>query len=506
MSTGSESNHSTPTNLDTLLHGYSFADLEQINEDPIIVTVAGHANHGKTSIIRTFTRDRKFGEVRDEPGVTQEVGFTRFILQGKTYLKLYDTPGFQYSSLAIEACGELAQIEDFERFFQDDTYRHDRLALEQARKSHIILYVIDVSQPPSERLRDDFHILSKCLVPVLPLFNFVGNERDNHESDWKTTLRRFNYHEFTRYDAHHYSPAHEQQLYKRMIEKLDDDPLHRKFLQWRSADSRRRNEEMAKQARRAIAEMLVDCVSYRESATGVTKETRKDVEAIVVDKFRKQIQDREFQAFQKILEIYDIESTRLHNQGDAGRSAPLWTREVFSKDSLRVFGKGVGGGVIGGATTGGTIDAFVGGASFGTGAVIGGLIGGLAGFFGTAIDKRQYDEETGSIIIQADRDMWQMLTGRAAALLKDVQHCGAASDAEFEITTKPPRFSKKQLAELNHIMEQIASQPRFTDSQLGRIIARPLAPRLQAQRTEFVGSIERWLRENLDSPNDLVGY
>ena len=69
-------------------------------------------------------------EVRDEPGVTQDVRFTRFILHGKTYLKLYDTPGFQFSSLAIETCGETCVIEDIEKFFRSsDEFKQDLLAL-----------------------------------------------------------------------------------------------------------------------------------------------------------------------------------------------------------------------------------------------------------------------------------------------------------------------------------------------------------------------------------------
>jgi GTP-binding protein EngB required for normal cell division len=486
---------------------YSFAELERINEDPIIVTVAGHANHGKTSIVRTFTRDRKFGEVRDEPGVTRDIGCTLFRLHGKTYLKLYDTPGFQYSSLAIETCGETARIEQFEEFFQsDEKYRHDRIALAQARKSHVILYVIDVSQAPSERLRDDFHILSKCLVPVLPLFNFVASKSSDHEREWKDTLRRFNYHEFTRYDAHHYNPHHEQQLYKRMVEKLDDDPLHRKFLQWRMADSRRRDEELAAQARRAVAEMLVDCAAYRQTATGVTKETRGDVEKIVLDEFRKTIQDREFKAFERILSVYDIEPHRLHNQGDAGKTVPLWTREVFGPQSMRDFGMGVGGGATSGALIGGTIDAFVGGASFGAGAAIGGVIGGLAGFFGTALHTRKFDEETGTVTIQSDRDMWRMLAGRSTALLHDVQSCGAASEAEFEVTTKPPKFPRKVLQELYAILSEVADQPRFAEHAIGQMLSRALGPRIQEKRDEAVARVEDWLRQHVhEAEPDTAG-
>jgi GTP-binding protein EngB required for normal cell division len=442
---------------------YSFHDLEKINEDPIIVTVAGHANHGKTSIIRTFTRDNKFGAVSDVPGATKDIHYTKFILHGKTYLKLHDTPGFQFSSLAIETCGETCVIEDIENFFQSsDEFRHDLLALEQVRKSHIILYVVDVTQPPSERLRDDFQVLAKSMVPVLPLFNFTSNKSANYEREWKEALRRYNYHDFTRYDAHHFNPAHEQLLYQRMVDKLQDQTLQRKFLEWRMRDSRRQEQDLARRGRLVICEMLLDSVAYRESATHVTKENRKDVEQIVLDTFRKRIQEREYQAFEQLLEIYSIDRNRLHNQGDPGEATPIWSRDPFGPQSKRDFGVGVSGGMASGAITGGAIDVMVGGATFMTGTVIGAVVGGVAGLFGGALFNRQYDAETGVVAIQAEPNIWRMLAGRAVALFNDVRYCGAASETEFKVSTKPPEFSKKQWNQLLAILSEVSHTPELS--------------------------------------------
>lgn len=480
---------------------YSFNDLEQINEDPIIVTVAGHANHGKTSIIRTFTRDNKFGTVSDEPGVTKEIRYTKFILHGKTYLKLFDTPGFQYSSLAIETCGETCAIEDIEDFFRSrEEYRHDLLALEQVRKSHIILYVVDITQPPSERLRDDFQVLSKSMIPVLPLFNFTTNKSGNYEKEWKDALRRFNYHDFTRYDAHHFNPAHEQQLYKRMVDKLEDHALQRKFLEWRMRDSRRQEQDLARRGRLVICEMLLDCAAYRETATHVTKDNRKDVERIVLDTFRKRIQEREFQAFEQLLEIYNIDRDRLNNQGGAGEATPIWNRDPFGPQSRRDFGIGVSGGMASGAVTGGTIDAFVGGASWGAGAVIGAVVGSVAGFFGGALFNRQYDAETGVVSIQAEPNTWRMLAGRAVALFNDIRHCGAASEAEFQISTKPPELSKNQWNQLAQILTGVTPRPQLSRIGTGSAQYAALPEKLRRLREEKLGELDDWVKavsENL---------
>lgn len=475
---------------------YSFQDLEKINEDPIIVTVAGHANHGKTSIIRTFTRDDKFGHVSDVPGATKDIHYTKFILHGKTYLRLYDTPGFQFSSLAIETCGETCVIEDIERFFRSsEEYKHDLLALEQVRKSHIILYVVDVTQPPNERLRDDFQVLSKSMIPVLPLFNFTSNKSANYEKEWKESLRRYNYHDFTRYDAHHFNPSHEQTLYQRMVDKLEDKSLQRKFLEWRMRDSRRQEHELARRGRLVICEMLIDAVAYKESALNVTRQNRKDVEKIVLDTFRKRIQDREYQAFEQMLAVYHIDRNRLHNQGDAGDATPIWNRDPFGPQSKRDFGVGVSGGAMTGAVTGGTIDAMVGGATFMAGAVVGAVVGGVAGLFGGALYNRQYDAETGVVSIQAEPNVWRMLAGRAVALFNDVRHCGAASEADFQVTTKPPEFSKKQWNQLLHILSTVAQAPQLSriGSNASQFAALP--EKLRRLREEKLGELDRWVDE-----------
>ncbi len=473
---------------------YSFQDLEKINEDPIIVTVAGHANHGKTSIIRTFTRDNKFGDVSDEPGVTKDIRYTKFILHGKTYLKLYDTPGFQYSSLAIETCGETCQIEDIEKFFRSsDEYKHDRLALEQVRKSHIILYVVDVTQPPTERLRDDFQVLSKSMIPVLPLFNFTTNKSANHEQEWKDALRRYNYHDFTRYDAHHFNPAHEQQLYQRMIDKISDHTLQRKFLEWRMRDSRRQEQELARRGRMVICEMLIDCAAYRETATHVTKDNRKDVEQIVLDTFRKRIQEREFQAYEQLLAIYAIDRNRLHNQGDAGEATPIWNRDPFGPQSRRDFGVGVSGGVVSGAVTGGTIDALVGGASFMAGAMIGAVVGGVTGFFGGALFNRQYDAETGVVSIQSESNIWRMLAGARWRCSMTSGIAEPPAKRNFEISTKPPNFSKRQWTQLLHILESVSHAPQLSRIGTNSTQFAAIPEKLRRLREQKLAELDTWV-------------
>ena len=59
------------------------------------VAVVGHTNVGKTSLLRTLTRQAGFGEVADRPGVTRDVKSIDLELQGEKAVRFFDTPGLE---------------------------------------------------------------------------------------------------------------------------------------------------------------------------------------------------------------------------------------------------------------------------------------------------------------------------------------------------------------------------------------------------------------------------
>ncbi|MEK6237217.1 MAG: GTPase domain-containing protein, partial [Planctomycetales bacterium] len=64
------------------------AELDQL--EPIVVSVVGPTNQGKTCVIRTLSEDGEFGEVRDEAGVTRKVKAKKFLVAGTDCLHLWD--------------------------------------------------------------------------------------------------------------------------------------------------------------------------------------------------------------------------------------------------------------------------------------------------------------------------------------------------------------------------------------------------------------------------------
>ena len=62
---------------------------------PLKLAVVGHTNVGKTSLLRTLTRDVGFGEVSHRPSTTRHVEGARLSVDGEPLLDLFDTPGLE---------------------------------------------------------------------------------------------------------------------------------------------------------------------------------------------------------------------------------------------------------------------------------------------------------------------------------------------------------------------------------------------------------------------------
>ena len=62
---------------------------------PAHLAIVGHTNAGKTSLIRTLTRDTGFGAVSPEASTTKHVEKVRLVAEGIPVVDLYDTPGME---------------------------------------------------------------------------------------------------------------------------------------------------------------------------------------------------------------------------------------------------------------------------------------------------------------------------------------------------------------------------------------------------------------------------
>ncbi len=149
------------------------------------VAVVGHTNTGKTSLLRTLTRDVEFGEVSDRPATTRHVEGTSVSVDGETLLELYDTPGLEDSIglldhlEAMRGGRRVEGIELIKGFLAAPEARgafsQEAKAIGRVLQSDIALYVIDARDRVLGKHRDELDILARCARPVVPVLNFTAS-------------------------------------------------------------------------------------------------------------------------------------------------------------------------------------------------------------------------------------------------------------------------------------------------------------------------------------------
>src|SRR5699024_1961938 len=76
---------------------------------PLHLTVAGHTNVGKTSLLRTLGRNPRFGLVENAPNISRNVAAMPLKANSKEVIVLFDTPGLEDAMALREYIDELAR-------------------------------------------------------------------------------------------------------------------------------------------------------------------------------------------------------------------------------------------------------------------------------------------------------------------------------------------------------------------------------------------------------------
>src|SRR5690554_4007014 len=274
--------------------------------EPLKLAVVGHTNVGKTSLLRTLTRDVEFGEVSHRPSTTRHVQGARLSVDGEALLALYDTPGLEDSIALLDYMERLDRPGErldgparVTRFLQGSEARQrfeqEAKVLRQLLASDAGLYVIDAREPVLAKYRDELTILASCGKPLLPVFNFVSSA-EQKEPQWREALARLGLHALVRFDS--VAPPHdgEQRLYESLALLLEDAraPLERLI---RSHGSQR--EARHTSATLLIAELLIDCAAYRHIVKSGQAEEKQ-----AIDTLHKDIRKREQRCVEALLKLY----------------------------------------------------------------------------------------------------------------------------------------------------------------------------------------------------------
>ncbi|WP_139296084.1 GTPase/DUF3482 domain-containing protein, partial [Pseudomonas aeruginosa] len=243
--------------------------------EPLILAVVGHTNTGKTSLLRTLTRDRGFGEVSHRPSTTRHVEGARLSVDGEALLELYDTPGLEDAIAlldyldALERPGERLDGPELMARLLDSNEARGRFEQEakvvrQLLASDAGLYVIDAREPVLAKYRDELAVLAGCGRPLLPVLNFVASPQ-HREEEWRAALARLGLHALVRFDSVAPPLDGERRLYESLALLLE---RARPQLDRLIADHETQAAARLRAGQRLIAELLVDVAACRRLVPG----------------------------------------------------------------------------------------------------------------------------------------------------------------------------------------------------------------------------------------------
>lgn len=238
--------------------------------EPLKLAVVGHTNVGKTSLLRTLTRDVGFGEVSHRPSTTRHVEGARLSVDGEPLLELYDTPGLEDAIALLDYLERLERPGErldgparLERFLQGSEARQrfeqEAKVLRQLLASNAGLYVIDAREPVLAKYRDELEVLANCGKPLLPVLNFVASSQ-HREPEWREALARLGLHALVRFDSVAPPEDGERRLYESLALLLENA---RPALQRLIDDQQAQRLARRHSGKRLIAELLLDCAACR---------------------------------------------------------------------------------------------------------------------------------------------------------------------------------------------------------------------------------------------------
>ena len=435
------------------------------------LSVVGHLNTGKTSLVAALSRrsDLKIAEGR----TTTRVQEVPVLGDGGAALTLVDTPGFELASEIRERLERTrAAARDVGRSVSDLELLRELIAkaradspepelvvnldaLEAACEADAILYVVDVMEPPLERLRDEVALLTATARPVIGVLNRTA-ERDTHEEAWREVFREERVPLQVAFNFWVADDATEDELLSKIqaaLPKRSAETLRALRGRWASEAARHRSAAI-----RAIAELLLDAVALR----GRAPKSEPEAETAAREDLMRLLREREAEGLAAIGRAHGFSGEEVEAGESAAPQDEILSNDLFDPATWKREVPGLLKLTGGGAATGALVDAFVGGLSIGLGALIGAAAGLVAG-----ITRRVVSVQRRGDIIEAavHPDFAWVLLARALSCHAEYSKRTHASRAKIEVgAAAPPREaaeSEKAREKLGELLRAAARDPKL---------------------------------------------
>lgn len=425
------------------------------NSDAVFrLAVIGHTNAGKTSLLRTLTRNRRFGEVSIHPATTRNVEAIRLDPNAGFTIEFLDTPGFEDSIGLLNVLHEQAADprtpgpQRLARFLESEAaqteFIQEAKAVRQLLECDLSLYVADASEPVTGKHADEFVILNWSGKPCLVVLNFVAGAA--YQDAWRDALRNAGLHNVVEYDTVVFNAGDEHRLLQQMALLLPAAEQHLKLLsQFRNDERRQQLDEAAA----LIAEALVACAAMHAGGANAVQEVQQ------------QVRERERRLNRDLLALFRFAETDYAPEA-LSINGTQWSADLFDTDVLTELGLSIGSSAVKGAAAGAAVDLVTGFTSLGLATLIGGAIG--AGIDGAGRLKQYFtgrlDDSTAA---QAATESLCFLARRACLLVRDLAGRGHAA--------MQPILSHKELTEslqeeqrIIDILQQARYQPDWASA------------------------------------------
>ncbi|EXF91991.1 GTPase SAR1 [Pseudomonas fluorescens HK44] len=441
------------------------------------LAVVGHTNVGKTSLLRTLTRDVGFGEVSHRPSTTRHVEGARLSVDGEALLELYDTPGLEDAIALLDYLERLERPGErldgparLARFLDGSEARQrfeqEAKVLRQLLASDAGLYVIDAREPVLAKYRDELEVLAGCGKPLLPVLNFVSSA-NHREPDWREALARLGLHALVRFDSVAPPEDGERRLYESLALLMESA---RAQLERLIIDQQAQRAARQQSAARLIAELLIDCAACRRS---VVSDAAQEQQAI--SELRKAVRQREQRCVEALLKLYAFRI-----QDAAASDLPLldgrWGDDLFNPETLKQLGVRVGGGIAAGAAAGAGVDLLVGGLTLGAAALAGAIAGGALqtarGYGSRLLGKIKGQRE-----LTVDDSVLRLLALRQRQLVQAMNLRGHAAMDSIQVIT--PQDKSWREGKLPEALTKARAHPQWSS-------LNPHARLSQAERQEQI--------------------
>ncbi|NVK72704.1 MAG: GTPase and DUF3482 domain-containing protein [Oceanospirillaceae bacterium] len=339
----------------------------------ISLLVVGHANTGKTSLIRTLLRKQDFGEVSDRAGTTRHVESVKINIGQEAIITLTDTPGFEDSiglwdirhSEAFRAYQGADWLQPFcESHFAQDEFEQEAKILKQLTKADIILYVIDIRQAPLGKYLDELALLASANKPIIPILNFSASPSAHLEA-WRHVLAERHLHAVIKYDTVAFYFEDEKRLYQSIQSLMPEQYDAIKHLIESREEAAQLRQTMAANQ---LAELILKAASTRLECSSYPP---KPEESCV---FEDKIRALESRYIKNLLRLYEFQAEDL-------KATPLaikndrWQQDIFDAETLKEWGVETSTSALTGAAIGAGIDVMSAGLTLGTATTIGAILG-----------------------------------------------------------------------------------------------------------------------------------